>query len=86
MQTLQAATSSAAITLGLYDSIGSLSPGKLADFLIFAPGVDLLHGDISGTRALRYVTRGGRMWEAETMTEVWPLAGKKQMMPPINAD
>ncbi|KAF7978723.1 hypothetical protein HWV62_45013 [Athelia sp. TMB] len=85
-ETLQAATSSAATTLGLYDSIGSLSPGKLADFLIFAPGVDLLQGDISGTRALRYVTRGGRMWEAESMTEVWPLAGRKQMMPTINAD
>ena len=34
-------------------SIGTLTPGKLADFIVYAPGVDLLEGDIRGTRQIR---------------------------------
>lgn len=66
--------------------MGSLTPGKLADFVVYPPGFDLLHGDIRNTRDIRYVVRGGRVWEAETMTEVWPVKGRKQSKPPINAE
>jgi len=85
-ETLRAATSDAAITLGLFPSLGSLSKGKLADLLVYPPGIDLLEGDISQTRELRLVARGGRFWDATSMEEVWPLKGKKQVLPPINAD
>ncbi|KAJ8474259.1 hypothetical protein ONZ45_g16009 [Pleurotus djamor] len=85
-EVLQAATSYGAETLGLHKSIGTLTPGKLADFLVFQPGADILHGDISQTQQLKFVARGGRLWEASTMEEVWPVKGRKQTIPPINAD
>ncbi|KAF5386656.1 hypothetical protein D9615_001957 [Tricholomella constricta] len=56
-EVLRAATSSAAKTLGLSSSIGSLSGKKLADFLIYPPGVDILNGDLSNTRDIRFVAR-----------------------------
>jgi len=86
-EVIRAATSSGAKTLGIFSSLGSLSRGKLADFLVYPPGVDLLEGEISQkTRQLLMVARGGRIWDAETMVEVWPMKGKKQTMPVINAD
>ncbi|KAI8999066.1 hypothetical protein BD414DRAFT_476891 [Trametes punicea] len=85
-EVLRAATSDAAITLGLFDSVGSLTPGKLADFVVYPPGVDLVEGDISGTRDIRFVARGGRVWEATTMTEVWPATGRRKPLPPLNAE
>jgi len=83
-EVIRAATSDAATTLGIYPSLGSLTPGKLADFVVYKPGVDLLEGDISGTREIRWVARGGRLWDAESMEEVWPVAGRKGTMPPLN--
>ncbi|KAJ7765443.1 hypothetical protein DFH07DRAFT_737741 [Mycena maculata] len=85
-ETLQAATSSAAITLGLFPSLGSVSQGKLADLVVYPPGVNLLEGDISQTREIQMVARGGRFWDASTMEEIWPLKGKRQVLPPINVD
>lgn len=85
-EVLRAATSSAAKTLGMSTSLGSLSPGKLADFLIYMPDVDLLEGDISNTRKLRFVARGGRVWDASTMEEFWPVKGMKQVLPPFNPE
>lgn len=86
-EVIRAATSSGAKTLGMFPSLGSLSPGKLADFLIYPPGVDLLEGEVSAkTLQLRFVVRGGRIWDAQTMVEFWPVNGAKQVMPVINAD
>ncbi|KAJ7760592.1 hypothetical protein B0H16DRAFT_577921 [Mycena metata] len=85
-ETLRAATSDAAVTLGLFPSLGSLSAGKLADLIVYPPGIDLLEGDISLTREIQLVARGGRFWDASSMEEVWPLKGKKQVLPPINAE
>ncbi|KIK54543.1 hypothetical protein GYMLUDRAFT_206518 [Collybiopsis luxurians FD-317 M1] len=83
-QVLRAATFDAAYTLGILPSVGTLTPGKLADFLIYNPDVDLLSGPIEDTVQLRNVVRGGRIWDSYTMTEVWPLTGRKQEMPPFN--
>ncbi|KAF8164016.1 hypothetical protein BJ912DRAFT_1005132 [Pholiota molesta] len=86
-EVLRAATSSGARTLGIFSSLGSLTRGKLADFLIYPPGVDLLEGEISRkTLQLAFVARGGRIWDAETMVEIWPVNGTKQTMPVINAE
>jgi imidazolonepropionase-like amidohydrolase len=85
-ETLRAATIDAAITLGLHTSLGSLSQDKLADFLIYPPGVDLLHDDIQRTRDIQYVVRGGRVWDAKSMTEVWPVKGRRGTMPPFNPE
>ncbi|KAI1784218.1 hypothetical protein LXA43DRAFT_1043367 [Ganoderma leucocontextum] len=85
-ETLRAATSDAAVTLGIDDAVGSLTPGKLADFVVYPPGVDLLEGDISATRDIRFVVRGGRVFDASTLAEVWPVPGRKEPLPPINAD
>ena len=86
IQVIRAATSDAAKTLGLWDSIGSISPGKLADFLVYQPGVDLLEGEISGSTKIRYVVRGGRVWDADTLVEEWPVEGRKAPLPPLNPE
>ena len=83
---IQAATASGAKTLGIFASLGSLSPGKLADVIVYPPGVDLLEGHIHKTLELKLVVRGGRIWDAETMVEVWPVKGRKQRMPVFNAE
>ncbi|KAH8100212.1 hypothetical protein BXZ70DRAFT_893558 [Cristinia sonorae] len=85
-EVIRAATSDAAKTLGIYRSLGSLTPGKLADFLVYPPGVDILNGDIKGTRDIKYVVRGGRVWDASTMVEVWPVKGKREPLPPLNPE
>lgn len=84
LQVLKAATVWAAETLDINSSVGTLTPGKLADLLIYPPGVDLLDGDISETRKLKHVMRGGRLWEADTMNEIWPVRKKAQTMPRFN--
>ena len=76
----------AAITFGLDESLGSISVGKLADLVVYPGGVDLLGDEIRRTRDIKYVIRGGKIWEAETMTEVWPVKGRRQPLPPINVD
>ncbi|OCH90621.1 hypothetical protein OBBRIDRAFT_887531 [Obba rivulosa] len=85
-EVLRAATLDAAITLGIDSALGSLTPGKLADFVVYPPGVDLLDGQIVGSRNISYVAKGGRLWDAETMTEVFPSTGRRPPMPPINPE
>ncbi|KIP10290.1 hypothetical protein PHLGIDRAFT_115580 [Phlebiopsis gigantea 11061_1 CR5-6] len=85
-EVIRAATSDAAETLGIYSSVGSLTPGKLADFVVYPPGFNVLEDDIRKTRDIKYVVRGGRVWEADTMTEVWPVKGRRAQMPPINPE
>lgn len=86
IQVIRAATSDAAKTLGIFSSVGSITPGKLADFIVFPAGFNLLEDDIRKTRNISFVVRGGRVWEAETMVEIWPNIGKKQTMPPLNPE
>ncbi len=86
LQVLQAAKSPAAITFGLFSAVGSLFVGTVGDFFVYPPDVDLLDWPIQGSRELVYVVRGGKIWEAHTMTEQWPVKGRVQTMPPYNPD
>ncbi|KAJ3555991.1 hypothetical protein NM688_g2275 [Phlebia brevispora] len=85
-EVLRAATSDAAKTLGIFSGLGSLTSGKLADFLIFPADFDVLTDDIKKTRDIRYVAKGGRVWDAATMVEVWPNKGRRPVVPPLNPD
>jgi cytosine/adenosine deaminase-related metal-dependent hydrolase len=66
---LRAATVIGAEGLGLGTDLGTLEPGKLADIVVL--NADPL-ADIRNSTALRYVIRNGRIYQAETLDEVWP--------------
>ncbi|KZT44231.1 composite domain of metallo-dependent hydrolase [Sistotremastrum suecicum HHB10207 ss-3] len=81
---LQCATSFAAETLGLDSSVGSLKRGKLADIVVYPPGANLLANLTNVSQDPRLVIRGGRVWEAATMDQVWPTKVKRPLGPPLN--
>jgi cytosine/adenosine deaminase-related metal-dependent hydrolase len=68
---LRVATIYGAEAIGLADDIGTLEVGKLADILVL--DADPLV-NIRNTNTLRYVMKGGRLYEAGTLNEVWPVA------------
>lgn len=69
MAILHAATAGAAETIGRLADMGTLEVGKYADLLVF--NEDPL-SDIRNTRSLRLVMRGGQLFDADTLDEVWP--------------
>ena len=66
---LRAATLFGAEFIGRGQDLGSIEEGKLADLLVLNenPLRDLRH-----TTDLRYVMKGGRLYDAETLDEVYP--------------
>jgi len=86
-EVLRAATRDGALSLGLFDAIGSLTPGKLADIVLYPPGVDIAAlKDLKASKDPLSVIRGGRIYDAATMIEDWPVKGRKQAKPSLNAD
>jgi imidazolonepropionase-like amidohydrolase/Tol biopolymer transport system component len=68
-EALRAATLSGAEKLGLEDDLGSLEVGKLADFIVLNSNpLD----DIRSTADIKYVVKGGFVYDAESMTELYP--------------
>jgi hypothetical protein len=66
---LRAATILGAEAIGLGKDLGSIEAGKLADILVVA---DDPLADLRNSVKLQYVMKNGRLYEADTLNEVWP--------------
>jgi Tol biopolymer transport system component len=76
MEILRAATIHAAEAIGYGADLGSIEPGKLADLLVLS--ADPLT-DIYNTDDLVYVMKNGELFDASTLTQIWP--EKKPLQP-----
>jgi hypothetical protein len=66
---LRVATYDSADAIGLAGDIGSLDVGKLADLQVLDENpLD----DLRNTTSISYVMKNGRLYETDTLTEVWP--------------
>jgi Tol biopolymer transport system component len=69
MDALRVGTVFGAEAIGLGKEIGTLEAGKLADLLVLdANPLD----DIKNTNTIRYVMKNGRVYEGNTLNEIWP--------------
>ena len=69
MTALEVATAHGASFLGMDGDIGSLAAGKLGDLMVL-DGDPLT--DIRQTAAIRYVMKGGVLYDAMSLDELWP--------------
>ena len=68
---LRAATVLGAEAIGMGTDLGTIEAGKLADLLVL--DADPLQ-DLRNIARLQYVMKDGRLYEAGTLNEVWPVA------------
>jgi len=66
---LRVATIHGANAIGMEQDLGSVEPGKLADLIVL--DANPLE-DIHNTNGVRYVMKNGRLYEGDTLNEVWP--------------
>jgi hypothetical protein len=66
---LRAATILGAEYIGLGAQLGSLEQGKLADLVVF--DANPLE-NIRNSNTIRYVMKNGRLYEGDTLNEIWP--------------
>ena len=74
---LRAGTIMGADAIGLKQDLGSIAPGKLADLLVLDrnPLDDIRH-----STSIRYVMKNGRIYEGDTLKEIWPR--ERELAPP----
>ncbi|HUP89488.1 MAG TPA: amidohydrolase family protein, partial [Longimicrobiales bacterium] len=66
---IRVATIMGANSIGLEKDLGSIEPGKLADLIVL--DANPLE-NIRNTNAIKYVMKNGRLYEGDTLNEVWP--------------
>ena len=78
---LQVATLGGAQYLGVDSELGSIEKGKLADILVLSEDP---REDICNTTAIRYVMKGGVLYDGETLDQHWPVHKSYGPMPWID--
>jgi Tol biopolymer transport system component len=77
MEVLRSATIHGAEAMGLQQDLGSLEPGKLADFVVLDKNpLD----DIRNTNTIHYVMKNGELFDANTLDEIYPV---EKPLPPL---
>jgi Tol biopolymer transport system component len=77
LDVLRSATIRGAEAMGLAQDLGSIEPGKLADFVVLNKNpLD----DIHNTNTIAYVMKNGELFEGDTLDEVYPV---KKPLPPL---
>lgn len=69
MQALEVATLGGAHFIGIDKDVGSIAVGKLADLIVLNSNP---LEDIHNTLDMLYVMKAGRLYEADSLNEVWP--------------
>ena len=68
-EVLRVGTIDGAYGIGMDKDLGSLEPGKLADLIVLDK--DPLD-NLRNSRAIKYVMKNGRLYDGNTLDEVWP--------------